>query len=31
VKKRTTCLILFAALVVVAGLYPVHVLQIEDQ
>jgi hypothetical protein len=29
-KKRTVCLILFAALVLVAGLFPVHVLQIED-
>ncbi len=28
-KKRTVCLILFAALVLVAGLFPVHVLQIE--
>jgi hypothetical protein len=29
-KKRTVCLILFAALVLVAGLFPVHVLQIEE-
>jgi len=29
-KKRTVCLILFAALVLVAGLFPVHVLQIDD-
>jgi hypothetical protein len=28
-KKRTVCLILFAALVLVAGMFPVHVLQIE--
>jgi hypothetical protein len=29
-KKRTVCLSLFAVLVLVAGLFPVHVLQIED-
>jgi hypothetical protein len=28
-KKRTVCLILFAALILVAGLFPVHVLQIS--
>ncbi|MCX5837365.1 MAG: DUF1850 domain-containing protein [Deltaproteobacteria bacterium] len=28
-KKRTVCLILFAAFVLAAGLFPVHVLQIE--
>jgi hypothetical protein len=28
-KKRTACLILFAVLVLVAGLFPVHVLLIE--
>jgi hypothetical protein len=29
-KKRNVFLLLFAALVLVAGLFPVHVLQIED-
>jgi hypothetical protein len=29
-KKRTLCLILFAVFVLVAGLFPLHVLQIEE-
>ena len=29
-KNRTVCLILFAAFALAAGLFPVHVLQIED-